>query len=90
MMQIPKFLLCENEEADIEGEYILHTQRPRFLAKRIYDDPEKDFIIVDEIDNIGSFFAQDDQKQAALMTSLDRWYNAYQDYLDEQYGDDED
>ena len=90
MMQAPKFLLCENEEADLEAEYVLHTHKPRFIAKRIYDDPSRDFIIVDDIDDMSSFFKDDNQQITLMMKSLERWFYAYQDYLDEQYGGDED
>jgi hypothetical protein len=90
MAKLPKFLLCENEQAELDGEYVLHTQQPRFLAKRIYDDASAAFSVVDDMDDMTAYFEGDTQKRSALMASLSEWYNTYQDYLEEQYGEDED
>lgn len=63
--------------ADLEGEYVVHTQQPRFIAKRVYDNSATYFEIVDEIDSIGEFFKGDVSKAAKLMSRLGDWYVAY-------------
>lgn len=88
-MALPVFMLCENEQAELDGEYILHTRKPRFLAQRVYDDPKNDFKVVDDIDDMAAFFEQDTAKIAGLMRQMEEWYRSYQDYLDDQYGEDD-
>ncbi len=80
MNKVPDFLLCENEQNDLEGEYVLHTKAPRFLAKLVYDNPEADFVIVDEIDPLDAGI------KVTLLAKMEKWYDDYQAYLDEQYG----
>ena len=88
-MSIPTFMLCENEQAELDGEYILHTQKPRFLAKRIHDDPKNDFKVVEDIDNMSSFFGDDAAKVTGLLKQMNTWYKDYQRYLDDQYGEED-
>ena len=88
-MPLPVFMLCENEQAELDGEYILHTHKPRFIAKRVHDDPKNDFKVVDDIDNMSAFFDNDMAKMTGLMRQMEDWYRSYQDYLDEQYGEEE-
>lgn len=89
-MRLPAFMLCENEQADLDGEYVLHTRTPRFLARRLFDDPGQNFKVVDDIDNMLAHFDNDQAKVDALMSSMNEWFRDYQRYLDEQYGEDED
>lgn len=63
--------------ADPGGEYIYHSQLPRFLAKRVTDNPLSDFEIVDDIDNMGAYFKGDVSKVAGLMRRLGDWYVSY-------------
>lgn len=70
-------MIAENPMAEPGEEYVIHTQRPRFIAKRVYDNPATDFEIVDEIDNIVTAFAGDPQKIAGLMSRLGDWYATY-------------
>lgn len=75
MTEYPKFLYCQNE---LEGseEYILHTEIPRFLAKKIYHDEHCMFDIA-WVDRP----AYDESFLARLMSDLKAYYNNYQDYL---------
>jgi hypothetical protein len=84
MNKVPEFLLCENEQKDLEGEYVLHTTTPRFLARLNYDDPNSNFVIVDAIDPIEA------AAKKFWMEKMEQWYDAYQTYLDEVYGGEED
>lgn len=70
-------MLAENPMAEPDGEYVVHTQQPRFIAKRVYGNPTTDFEIVDDIDNIGEFFKNDPSKAAKLMSRMGDWYVAY-------------
>ena len=83
MADFPRFMIAENPMAEPEGEYIYHSQQPRFLAKRVYDNPTTDFIIVDEIDNMNTFFKGDAGKIAKLMSRLGDWYSAYSKWEEE-------
>lgn len=84
MANYPRFMIADNPMADPEGEYVYHSQQPRFLAKRVYDDPTTDFKIVDDIDNMLQFFKADAGKIAKLMSRLGDWYNSYLKWEDEQ------
>lgn len=77
-------MLCENEQADLEGEYVLHTHKPRFLARRTYDKPGYHFVIADMIDEAGDAAVTD-----RLLREAGQWFASYQRYLDEQYGEDD-
>lgn len=77
MSQLPRFMIAFNPMADLSGEYVYHTQEPRFLAKRVYGNPVTDFEIVQEIDHIGDFYKNDVTRMAGLMRRLGDWYIAY-------------
>lgn len=70
----PRFMIAENPMAENGIEYVYHTQQPRFLAKRVFDNPTTDFEIVDDIDNMAAFFKTDPMKVAGLMRRLGDWY----------------
>ena len=38
MKKLPKFLICKNEPAEPNGLFVLHTQKPLFLARAIKTD----------------------------------------------------
>lgn len=82
-------MIADNPMADPHGEYVYHSQQPRFLAKRVYDNPTTDFEIVDDIDNMGNFFKSDVSKIAGLMRRLGDWYVAYLKWENENYPTDE-
>lgn len=82
-------MIAENPMAEPDAEYILHTQEPRFLAKRVQDNPMTDFEIVMEIDNMGAFFKNDVMKVAGLMRRMGDWYVAFIKWEEENYGKDE-
>lgn len=88
-MAIPTFMLCENEQADLDGEYLLHTKAPRFLARRIHDNKKNNFEIVDDIDQMLVFFNNDTTKVEKLLSKMQEWYFTYQKYLDDQYGEED-
>jgi hypothetical protein len=74
MAKSPKFLVAENKMADINGVYILHTRKPRFLAKVKENDT---FEMVDIIDDFSEY---DASKITGLLNRLDDWYKAYKIY----------
>lgn len=84
MANYPRFMIADNPMADPEGEYVYHSQQPRFLAKRVYDNPTTDFIIVDDIDNMAVFFKGDASKIAKLMSRLRDWYYSYLKWENDQ------
>lgn len=71
MAKFPRFMIAQNVVAEPDGEYVLHTQKPRFLAKKLHDNLITDFEIVDQIDTI------DDSKITGIMRRLEDWYRAY-------------
>lgn len=73
----PKFLLAENYRVDPDGEYIVHSRDPVFVAKRVYDDPLTDFKIISGMGNISRVYGSDAHKIAALMRRLSDWYVSY-------------
>lgn len=77
MASFPKFFISENPMAEYGEEYIYHSQKPRFLAKRVHDHSDTDFIIVDDIDDMLAFFNGRAEKVAGLMRRLGDWYMAY-------------
>jgi hypothetical protein len=83
MAKYPRFMICENPMAEPDEEYILHTQEPRFLAKRVYENPTTDFEIVMEIDNMAAYMNNDVSKLAKLMSRMGDWYISYQNWLNE-------
>ncbi len=78
-------MICENPMAEYGTEYVLHTQQPRFLAKKVYDNPTTDFEIVDDIDNMASFFSGDPGKVAKLMSRLGDWWITYVNWEEENF-----
>lgn len=89
MAKYPRFMIAENPMAEYGAEYVLHTQEPRFLAKRVYDNPLSDFEIVMEIDNIGEYFKGDVSKEAKLMSRLGDWWVTYINWEEQNTQDDE-
>lgn len=87
---LPRFMVAENPMAEPDVEYVIHTQEPRFIAKRVYDNPGTDFEIVVEIDNMNVFFKGDALKMAGLMRRLGDWWVAYLKWEETQDYDDED
>ncbi len=85
MANYPRFIIAENPMAEPDAEYILHTQQPRFLAKRVHDNPTTDFEIVDDIDNMAVFFKNDSTKVAGLMRRLGDWYVAFINWEEDNY-----
>ena len=73
----PRFMIAENPMAEYGVEYIYHTQQPRFLAKKVEDNPLSGFELVDDIDNMSEFFKNDPSKIAGLMRRLGDWWSAY-------------
>jgi hypothetical protein len=78
----PKFLICDAMEDDVE--YVYHSHKPRFLAKRVYDHPKLDFEIIDEIDNISVFYKDNANGIVELLDELGEWYDHYLDWEEEQ------
>lgn len=76
--------------AEPNAEYVMHTQKPRFIAKYTPGGPMSDFEIMDEIDNIAEFMNNDPIKVAALMRRLGDWFMAYCKWEEENYVDDDD
>jgi hypothetical protein len=81
MPQIPRFLVCDNFMDDEDGEYVLHTQAPRFLSR--WNDDEERFDIVAEYDNIAAYFNNDEEQITNLMEELVTWYEDYDDWLED-------
>lgn len=82
---LPRFLIAENPMAESDVEYVIHTQEPRFIAKRVYENPGTDFEIVQEIDDMNTFFKGDLQKMASLMRRLGDWWVAYINWEEENH-----
>jgi hypothetical protein len=73
MKKHPKFMIAKNPMADPDGVYILHTQKPRFLAKA-----DKNVIeIIDDIDDIIASFGGDVNKVEGLLKRAMEWYKSY-------------
>lgn len=85
MADFPRFMIAENPMAEPDAEYVLHTQQPRFLAKRVHQNPTTDFDIVMEIDDMAKFFNNDVSKIAGLMRRLGDWYVAFIKWEEENY-----
>lgn len=75
MLSFPKFLYCHNELHNAD-EYILHTEKPRFLAKRIYHLKRRMFDIA-WVDSP----MDEEESISILLNDLKEWYGAYQDHL---------
>ena len=81
MGTIPKFLSCDNFMEDEDGEYVLHTQQPRYLAK--WNEEDEGFDIVSEFDDINAFYGGDADKITALFEEMAEWYGEYDEWLDQ-------
>ncbi len=87
MSPLPKFMSADDPVNDPDNVYIIHTQQPRFIAKRVEDEDENTHIdIVEEIDDVEGFFKNDPEKKETLLEELEAWYYDYMDWLE----DDED
>lgn len=74
-MKLPKFLIAENPLAS-EDLFIIHTRRPRFIAR--VNDPEIE--VIEWLDDPPT----DADRLAGLMSRLGDWYRAYCDWEDDQ------
>lgn len=85
MAKLPKFMIADDPVTDPDNEYIIHTEQPRFVAKRVEDeDGENAHIdIVEEIDDVDAFFKSDPDKKEELLEELEAWYYDYMDWLEE-------
>lgn len=81
MGTIPKFLSCDNFMEDEDGEYVLHTESPRFLAK--WNEEEEGFDIVAEFEDITAYFNGDEDKITSLFEEMSVWYGEYDEWLDQ-------
>lgn len=81
MSTIPRYLVCDNFMDDEDGEYVLHTQAPKFLAR--WNDENETFDIVAEYDNIAAHFDGDKDKLIAFMEELVNWYEEYDEWLED-------
>jgi hypothetical protein len=91
MAQLPKFMIADDPITDPDNEYIFHTEKPRFFAKRVEEDEETAYIdIVEELDNVDEFFHNEPDKKQELLEQLEEWYYSYMEWLDEDGYDDED
>ncbi|GEP89495.1 hypothetical protein SAMN05660909_00601 [Chitinophaga terrae (ex Kim and Jung 2007)] len=90
MAQLPKFMIADDPVTDPENEYIFHTEKPRFFAKRVEDDEENAHIdIVYELDSVDEFFKNSPDKKIELLEELGDWYYSYLDWLEDD-GEEED
>ena len=87
MSAIPKFLSCDNFMEDEDGEYVLHTQLPKFLAK--WNDEEESFEIVSEFDDISAYFNGNEEDITALFEEMADWYTEYDEWLDQDVEEEE-
>lgn len=83
MGAIPKFLSCDNFMEDEEGEYVLHTENPRFLAK--WNEGEESFDIIAEFDDISEYYGGNEDKITALFQEMSEWFAEYDEWLDRDY-----
>ncbi len=77
MANKPRFLIAFNPLAEQGVKYVIHTQKPRFVARYTPGAPLSDFEIVDDIDGMYAFFSNDVNKVAGLMRRLGDWMYAY-------------
>lgn len=80
-------MIADNPMSDDEHKYVYHSQKPRFLARRVYDNPMSSFEIVDEIDSFNEFFKHDLSRVQGLMRRLGDWWVAYEQWLAENEDD---
>ncbi|MBC9910535.1 hypothetical protein [Chitinophaga varians] len=90
MAQLPKFLIADDPVTDPENEYIFHTEKPRFFAKRVEEDEETAYIdIVEEIDDVEAFYKDSPEKKQELLEQLEDWYYSYMEWLEDDGSEDE-
>ncbi|MDR2064844.1 MAG: hypothetical protein LBP85_03945 [Prevotellaceae bacterium] len=77
MADYPAFLIAENKMVDLDGVYILHTRKPRFLAK-VRENGR--FEIVDMIDSFNEHYKGNADRIEKLMKRLAEWHRAYKIY----------
>jgi hypothetical protein len=91
MAQLPKFLIADDPVTDPENEYIFHTEKPRFFAKRVEEDEETAYIdIIHEIDSVEEFYKNSPEKKQELLEQLEDWYYSYMEWLDDDGEEEED
>ena len=73
MAKYPKFLIAQNPMADPDSVYILHTQKPRFLAK----EERASIEIIDEIDDMLDYYDGNPEKVSGLLKRVNEWYKSY-------------
>lgn len=73
MADKPRFMLAQNVLAEPGVEYILHTQKPRILAKINGDNIN----LVDQYDDVYSAYNGDATKVAGLLRRMADWYVSY-------------
>jgi hypothetical protein len=89
-MALPKFMIADDPVTDPDNEYIFHTEKPRFFAKRVEEDEEMAYIdIVEEIDNVEEYFHGEPEKKQELLDELEDWYYSYMEWLEEDEEDDD-
>ena len=90
MTNLPKFMIADDPINDPDNEYIFHTEKPRFFAKRVEEDEDTAYIdIVSEIDNVEEFFKGNPEGKEELIEQLEEWYYKYMDWLEEDEDDEE-
>jgi hypothetical protein len=73
MKKHPKFMIALNPMVNPDDVYIFHSQRPRLLVKVEGDS----YIVVDDIDDITSYYNGDVSKVEGLMRRMAEWHVAY-------------
>ena len=72
-----KFMVAVNPMVDPNEVYVLHTRKPRFLAKV----ERGSFEIVDDMDSMLEFFGGNPDKVQGLIKRMGDWYKAYCIYM---------
>ncbi|MDR1022030.1 MAG: hypothetical protein LBL94_01975 [Prevotellaceae bacterium] len=76
MSKYPKFFVAKNPMAAPDSVYILHAQKPRFLAKL----ESNAFEVVDDIDTMVDYYKGNSDKVQGLFRAMEKWYVAYKVY----------
>ena len=76
MAKYSKFMEAKNRMAEPNSVYVLHTQKPRFLAKV----DKNSFEVVDDIDSMLEYYKGDISKVEGLLKRLADWHKAYKIY----------
>lgn len=72
MRRLPKFIIGTNPMIDSNMVYILHTQKPRFVAVVEYGCIE----VIEDIDDMYSYYNQNEEKVSGLLKRTKEWYKA--------------